>query len=177
MRIKYDLEDNYFDNYNEANGVISLIPKLKKNSNAKVHTYLEITIFYSFIFLTISLFLLVITVYFKMDILRQLAEVLIGASVFLMLFYYLWLKACSKLEINSKKGTLVIDEEGITDENANGNKTLFSYNNIKAIVITNNLIVFSLNTPLMLFIPNKNKEKVIKTIRKYSDVLIIDKSN
>ncbi len=176
MRIKYNLEKNYFKNYNEANGAICLKRKLAEKPQAKVRSYLTVAYTYCLALLIFAIVLLFWSSYFEFTLFMEMASFLIGASIFLFFFYFIWLYACSSLEINSKKGEIVISEDGITDENSNGNKITFSYNNIKAIIITKNLIVFSLSMPFMFFIPNKNKTKIIKEIKKYSDVLIIDKS-
>lgn len=176
MKIKYDLTDNYFRNYNEANGAICLAKKMQKNPKTKVRSYLTLATIYSVTLFVISIILICVSVYINNDLLIEISSFLLSSSILLFVFYLLWLCACSRLEINSKEGTLVISKTGIVDENKNGNKLSIAYKNIKAIIITKNLIVFSLNTPLMLFIPNKDKKNIVAEITKYSNVPIIDKS-
>ena len=176
MKINYNLKENYFKNYNDANGVMSKLKALQKNPNTKVRSYLCQAFIYCAYLFIFSFALLIISIYLKKNFLLEVSSFLLSSSILLFLFYYMWLYACSRLEINSKEGTLVIGKNGLVDENKNGNKLTIAYKNIKAVVITNNLIVFALNTPLMLFIPNKNTKAIVEELEKNSNVLIIDKS-
>lgn len=41
MKVEYDIKNNYIKYYNEANGIVALKEKLKKNPNKKVRGYLS----------------------------------------------------------------------------------------------------------------------------------------
>ena len=174
MKIDYDFDEEYFKYYNETNGAIYLLPKLLKNNKLKVRTYIyymSLNCFYIFL-----LGLVIMFIAYKIDslFLFEIACFVIGIITFFAIFFIVWLYVCSKLEINSRKGTISIKKEGIVDENQVGNKMIFNYNNLKSVIVTKNLIVCAFNYPLMLFMPNTNKDKIIKEIEKYSDVQIID---
>ena len=173
MKFDYNFEQDYFKKYNEANGAAYMVKRLTKNPKLKVNKYLSYILANCLWIFMAGLLINMLATFTTFTFLSEIGEFFMYLAIILYLVLLIWLFACSKLEINSKKGSIVINEEGITDENANGNKMMFSYNNLKMVIVTKNLIVFSLNNPIMLFIPNNNKGEVIATLKKYSDVQII----
>ena len=60
MKVEYDIKNNYIKYYNEANGIVALKEKLKKNPNKKVRGYLS--------YITLN-FLVYFIIYFILNIL------------------------------------------------------------------------------------------------------------
>lgn len=174
MRINYDYKKDYIKKYNEANGAIYMLKRLQKNNNLKVKNYMSYILSNCLWVFMLGLLIDMIATFTTFTILSQIGELLMYAGIGFYLFFWVWIYICSKMEINSKVGSILINETGITDENENGNKMFFSYNNLKMIIVTKNLIVFAFNNPIMIFVPNNEKSKVIEEIKKYSNVAIID---
>ncbi len=174
MKISYNFEKDYFKKYNEANGAVYMLKKLEKNHKLRVKTYLN-NIFPSALWIFMAGLLIdIIGALTPFTILTSIGGFLMYFSIFLYLVLLVWLFACSKLEINSKSGNVIIDASGITDETSNGNKIFLAYQNLKMVIVTKNLIVMAFNNPFMIMLPNTDKVNILNEIRKYSQVTIID---
>ena len=174
LKISYNFEKDYFKKYNEANGAIFILKKLMKNPKLKAKTYLAYIIADCLWIFMAGLFINIVATFTIFPFLSTLGEYLMYLSVILFLILWLFFLACSKFEINNKKGAITISDEGITDEGSNGNKMFFPYQNVKMVIVTKNLIVFALNNPLMLFIPNEKKSEIKAILEKQNDIKIID---
>lgn len=176
MKLKYDMCDNYKKHYNEAQGMLILKNILKKKDSTKIKTY---TTYYNtnFLFLFFVLFLgSVVFSLIKYDFLKKLCNelILIAIAVYLFVMLVYFLSLISNKD--NKSGELIIDKDGISDK-CNGLLVQISYEHINMIVVTKNTIVIIPDKKtIIIFIPNNEKEKVIKSIKKYSNVTIIDKS-
>lgn len=176
MKVEYDIKNNYIKYYNEANGIVALKEKLKKNPNKKVRGYLS--------YITLN-FLVYFIIYFILNILCVNLETVSRFVLYLTLFivgvYFfmigLFFITALNNKIHSMSGTIEIGEEGISDKTDNGIKITVPYEQIELVVITNDLIVFVTKTPIVLFINNKNKDEIINEIKKYSEVQILIKTN
>lgn len=176
MKIKYNMSDNYFKYYDEANGVISKKKKILKNKKVKITPYLKNVFILMFICFIVSIILLGIVN--KLDLVYS-KNILLGYIVFLVIYFIFIIISYNisyRSKFNSKSGILEITKKGLIDRSDNGTTLDFSYDNLELIVITKNLIVFCLPNPLMIFIPNKKKKDIVNNISKYSKVLIVDKS-
>ncbi len=174
MEQKYDLSDNYFKYFNEAQGANILKKKLLKKPNKKIQrwtTNLYRTIFKYVIVL--SIFLFASAIYGNTNLVELSLFLLCGIAILFpitfLYFYYF-----SKKDLNSKKGTLMITKEGIIDNAENGLKIEANYDTLDLVIITKNLIVFSLKYPLFIFIKKENEEQIIKELKKYTNVPIIN---
>lgn len=175
MKIKYDSTDKYYKYYDEANGVFLLRKKLKKNPNVKIRGF--ISHFTLLIVLSIIEFLiyLIISPYIKLEIkfIIYILIFIIAICCFeIILFFY-------SAKFNSKAGVLEINKEGILDKSKSGIQFGLSYNNIELIVITDDLITFVAEYPIIIYInySKNNLDKIINEIKKYSDVQIIMKTD
>ncbi len=174
MKISYNFEKDYFKKYNEANGAVYLLKKLEKNPKLKVKTYLN-TIFPIALWIFMAGLLVdIVGALTPLTFLTDIGGFVMYFAIILYLILLLWLFACSKLEINSKIGNVIIAENGITDETSNGNKIFLAYKNLKMVIVTKNLIVMAFNNPFMIMLPNTDKVNILNEIRKYSQVTIID---
>lgn len=176
MKIPYNLSDKYMKYYNEANGIYLLRKKLKKNPDTKIINYiLYISVLF---FIYYILFIVLARIFMNMD-LRFFSKLFINLGSF-MLFIYVVMILDFFIKVFRKKisreGILEINEEGILDKAKNDFQIGFSYEHIKLIVITDNLIVFFTDIPVMIMVNNENleKDKIINKIKKFSDVQLID---
>ena len=180
MNIQYNLNDKYMKYYNEANGINLLKNKLKKNPNIKIRSYmLHITLqflLYFTLFCTLGAICINIGLQCISKWLTILGTFTMVIYIFRVSLFFIFV---FNKKINSREGILEIREEVILDKSKNGTQFGFSYEQIELIVITDNLIVFLTNVPIMIFINNENleKNKIINKIKKNSDVQIIDKTN
>lgn len=172
MKVKYNLSNNFFKYFNEANGIIFLKKKLLKNKRTKIESYLSIISKNAVIISIITTITYLLT---SSSLIKHIITILFLINLVLYIFILFDLYFCFKSNSNNHDGILTINKNGITDEGSNGNKVEITYQNIELIVITKNIIIFIANSPIAIFINNKNKDKIIKEIKKYSDVLIIDK--
>lgn len=180
MKIQYNLNDKYMKYYNEAKGINLLKNKLKKNPDIKIKSYMfYITLRFPLYFI---LFFLLGMICIGMG-LEDLSELLIYLDTSILIVYIFmilsFLITVFNKKINSREGILEISEEGILDKTKSGIQLGFSYKQIELIVITDNLIVFLTNVPVMIIINNVNskKNKIINKIKQNSDIQIIDKTN
>lgn len=180
MKIKYDLNSKYTKYYNEANGMYIKKKKLLKNPNKKARGYIQQMILQSFIL--IIAFIALELVLEQLD-LKFISDYLSNLLTYIVILYYImvvfFLLTISNYKIGSKKGILEINKEGIVDKSESGIEIKFPYKEIDLIVITNNIIVFFSQTPLMIFVNNDkiDEDKLISEIKKYSDVPIIVKTS
>lgn len=176
MEIKYDLTQNYLKLYNEANGVIFCKKRLIKNNNIKVRPYMQYIIIYTLTLIAIAFMYFIFGNKLELDIFKKIYYIFLKFAILFFFVATVTFFIGEKSKINSKTGTIEINEEGIMDKSDKGHTTQFNYDAIEAVVITKHLIVIVTNIPIMIFFRNEEKEKVIETIKKYSNILILDKS-
>ena len=171
MEIKSNMRKTYLRNYNEAKGIVVNKKRVLKYKTNKVPTYLTsalititllaiCTILFSIIdssniFKTIFLVLLII--YISYSILRTIASILLKKNQIDLI------------------NTITIDENGITDKSFFKIKINLSWDKIKAVVIKKYTITFITDTQLYFFFDIKDKEEILKQVKKYSkETLIIE---
>ena len=175
MKIKYNLKDNYLKYYNEAMGVFFMKNKLKKKHNAKIRSYTaNLNLQYFFITLAIVISLILFSIFDEQSFLKfscYLLVIDIFAYIISMAILFVGFKQAYS---NVKEEIIEINSYGISDITEGRLKIETSYDTIELVAITKNLIVFVTKSPFIIFIKNDKKDEVIKEIKKYSDVLIID---
>ena len=86
------------------------------------------------------------------------------------LFFYTYFKT-KKKELS---GTITLDEDGIADEDKES-KCVFKWNFISSVIVSNYSInIFLNNKNIYLRLPISIKKDVLKNIKKYSDIQILD---
>lgn len=176
MEIKYDLTQNYLKLYNEANGVMLCKKRLIKNNNMKVRTYMQYIDIYALAIIATGLIFLTIGNKLDLNTITNLSSFIVKFGIVFWLAMVANLLIYEKSKMNNKIGTIEINKDGIIDKSDKGHQIQFKYDSIEMIVIVKHVIVIVTNMPIMILIRNEEKEKVIETIKKYSNILILDKS-
>lgn len=164
MEIKSNMKKSYLRNYNEAKGIAVNKKRVLKHQTSKVPTYLTSalititllsisTIIFSIIdssniFKTIFLVLLI--TYTSYSIIRTIASVLLKKNQIDLI------------------NTIVIDEDGITDKSFFKIKINVSWDKIPAVIVKKHTVTFITDTQLFFFFDIKNKEEILKLVKKYS---------
>jgi len=171
MKIKYDLSNNYFKYFNEANGVGFKKKSLLKNKG-KIEKATTILIKNFIIFFLISILFIYGSVTYNYKILMTFGEIYMMISFcYIYLLGFLFYK--SKSKVNNHKGELIINKDGIRDESSDKKIISLSWNNIELVAVTNNTITIITNLPILFIINNDRKEEILKEIKKYSNVKIL----
>ena len=171
MEIKSNMKKTYLRNYNEAKGIVVNKKRVLKHKKNKVPTYLTsalititllsiCTILFSIIdssniFKTIFLVLLI--TYISYSIIRTIGSILLKKNQIDLI------------------NTITIDENGITDKSFFKIKINLSWDKIKAVVVKKYTVTFITDTQLYFFFDIKDKEEILKQVKKYSkETLIIE---
>ena len=171
MEIKSNMKKTYLRNYNEAKGIVVNKKRVLKHKTNKVPTYLTsalititllsiCTILFSLIdssniFKTIFLVLLI--TYISYSIIRTIGSILLKKNQIDLI------------------NTITIDENGITDKSFFKIKINLSWDKIKAVVVKKYTVTFITDTQLYFFFDIKDKEEILKQVKKYSkETLIIE---
>ena len=171
MEIKSNMKKTYLRNYNEAKGIVVNKKRVLKHKTNKVQTYLTsalititllsiCTILFSIIdssniFKTIFLVLLI--TYISYSIIRTIGSILLKKNQIDLI------------------NTITIDENGITDKSFFKIKINLSWDKIKAVVVKKYTVTFITDTQLYFFFDIKDKEEILKQVKKYSkETLIIE---
>ena len=171
MEIKSNMKKTYLRNYNEAKGIVVNKKRVLKHKTNKVPTYLTsalititllsiCTILFSIIdssniFKTIFLVLLI--TYISYSIIRTIGSILLKNNQIDLI------------------NTITIDENGITDKSFFKIKINLSWDKIKAVVVKKYTVTFITDTQLYFFFDIKDKEEILKQVKKYSkETLIIE---
>lgn len=171
MEIKSNMKKTYLRNYNEAKGIVVNKKRVLKYKTNKVPTYLTsslititllsiCTILFSLIdssniFKTIFLVLLI--TYISYSIIRTIGSILLKKNQIDLI------------------NTITIDENGITDKSFFKIKINLSWDKIKAVVVKKYTVTFITDTQLYFFFDIKDKEEILKQVKKYSkETLIIE---
>lgn len=176
MKIKYDLEKNLYNTFNEAQGIVLFKRSILRNPYRKIDTFtrrgqrlfkyavieLIIALLFNFIKPTwmISTFLLYIFAFLA-------GSLTILAVSFLM--NYLETKK------NGLSGEIQFNKNGILDVKDNGLKTGLPWDMVDLIVITDTIICLFTKTSFFYYFDNTVKDEIIESVNKYTkDKKIID---
>lgn len=176
MEIKYDLTDKYFTYYSEGNGAYLIKKQLLKGKKKKIYGYLKMNLFWYLFNLFISFFFCTIYYLTMLSWLFYIYLFFIGLSTLFLLNIFTFF-IIGKTKFNNKKGTIILNENGITDKSSQGNSISFPWSNLQLVTITKHTITFIFDSPVIILIKKEEKEKIIQNIKKYAKVLIIDQEN
>ncbi len=179
MRVKYNLKENHFKSYNEASGVALMKNKLLKKPSKKIRSYLGKTFSYGILLMGLCITFVILARVAQNNTFIKFFELLLLYVIFIFIFSILsiFFSFLSAKKNNSVEGSLSITKKGITSTTSLGDKLELSYDSVELVAVTKHAVVFILKTPFMLYIDNKNKDKVVKALQKYSDTLIINGEN
>ena len=172
MKIKYDFTNNYLKYYNEGTGSYLIRKKLLKNKDKKIRRYSTYNLIYLIINMILAIISLAIYTIYSLNIFYHLSNLF----NFLAAFFFMcicMLFTIPKLKFGSKKGVIILDENGVQDKEYDSKTVIFAWDKLKLVTITKNTITFIFDDPIIFILKNENKEKIIKEIKKYSKAKII----
>ena len=178
MRIKYDMNNNYFKCYNESQGIIAKRDDIIRNPKIKLHGYIERGIIHLLLmaillgFVAVASYLMTGSIDVKT--MTLIASILIGLIV---IYYIMFLISYSVENKKNHSGSLEVDAEGIKDYSDTGMVIGFSWDNIKAVVIKKHTVNILTDSSIYIFIDIAYKDRLLLAIERYNqDLLIIDKT-
>lgn len=179
MEIKYDMSKNYWNCHNEAQSIVMMKRKLKKNPKRKIYGLFYTGIWY-IIGTIISLILYLI--FKQIGIESLFLSILLDLCIFLSVFSILYFIIIILTYLINKKtashvGILKIKEDGLLDKSSSGKEVMIPWNQVELAVIYKYTVTFVTNTHLVVFVNIENKKEILKALQKYQkDLLVIDKS-
>lgn len=175
--MKYNLDNNYFKSYDEAQGIMIDKKNLYVKPKRKIRSYLKSVISFN-IAVTIILGLFSCVNFFNLTIgLSALNFVLLIVLLTNLICLYSFIRSY-KLEKNKDhSGTLEINENGITDISNVGIIVSMKWEQIEALILGRYTATFTTNTHIFYFVNIDLKDQIIKEVQKFNkNLLIIDKS-
>lgn len=171
MEIKSNMKKTYLRNYNEAKGIAVNKKRVLKHKTNKVPTYLTSAL------ITITL-LSLCTIIFSIIDSSNIFKMFFLVSLITYISYSI-IRTISSILLKKNQidliNTIVIDEEGITDKSFFKIKINVSWDKIPAVVVKKHTVTFITDTQLFFFFDIKNKEEILKLVKKYSkNTLIIE---
>lgn len=178
MRIKYDMDENYFKCYNESQGIIVNKNEIIKNPKFKLYNYVEKGLINILLIIIILICSKVLEYMLGPNIFTRILELISNVSLGLMILYFVLFYFGYSIEKGRKhEGYLEVDSEGIKDFSSDGMVVGFSWENIKAVVIKKHTINILTDNSIYFFIDITYKERLLIAIERYQpNLLIIDKT-
>ena len=176
MKINYDMNENYFNCYNEAQGIFANKNILIKNPKKKIQGYIQTG-------LTLLIYSMIILLFWIFDVVRTghdtVSNIIFVLHIMICTFFIIYFaNFCIVYRIEKKKkhsGTLEITEKGITDFADEGTVVTVKLEDIEFIAIKKYTITLVLNTHFIFFININQKDKLLEEIKKYrKDIRVIE---
>lgn len=178
MVVKYNMNEDYFKYYDEAQDVYSKKESIKEGKKVKIRRYSDY--FKMWIGMYLVFFFIIILGIITFEVPNTIAEPIIllasllgGICVFIFASYYL-------VYLNNKKvdhsGELIFDDGGITDFTLDDISLFFPWSLIDVVIVSRNVIVFTLHDKkTFFFVPRALYDNVKKALKKYKkDLLLTD---
>ena len=173
MKIEYNFDKNIFKTLNLAMGIAVRKNYIKKHPEKKFRSFIKHCLYMLMQILVIALLLFIAYFESPTDKMLKILSITVGCLVGLLFLYYSYFFSAYLSAKKIKKGKLVINKIGVYDTSIDNRTFGFGWNNIDLIVIDNNKIII-LTKKMVLYANINDKDKVIKTIKKYnSDVQMI----
>lgn len=171
MNIEYNLNENYFKCYNEAQGVILNRKKIIKNPKKRITTYLGNA---GLLCLEIIIIFIICLVVDRTGYLTKLAYCMLYFAIFavfiyLISFYYSYFLEKKK----NHSGTLKFSSDGITDEALDGTIVTMKWDKIQALVIKKHTLTFITDSQIFFFVNISLKKEILAALKKYNNKLLI----
>jgi hypothetical protein len=171
MEIKSNMKKSYLKNYNEAKGIAVNKKRVLKHKTNKVPTYLTSAL------ITITL-LSLCTILFSIIDSSKIFKMYFLISLIIYVSYSI-IRTIASIQLKRNQidliNTITIDEEGITDKSFFKIKINVSWDKITAVVVKKHTVTFITDTQLFFFFDIKDKEDILKLVKKYSkNTLIIE---
>lgn len=177
MKIKYNLEYNYFEFYNEAQGIVNFKQNVYKNEYRPIKNYTSNGL--SLVKFTLLSFILMLILMFinKGWIITKIVSFIFAATFALTFVFYLIFILFYNTEKNRcHRGELTINKNGILDTSDDGIRIGLPWHLIEALIITGKIICFTSKTMTFFFIESSHISEVLEAVKTYEkDLKIIDK--
>lgn len=179
MKIKYDMNKNYFRCYNESQGVMMAKNEILKNPKAKIYNYVEKGIINILLVVIIYILSKILLFFDNTNMIVKMLNIIVIIALCLIILYFLVFFIGYFVEKSKNHiGNLEVDATGIKDLSDSGMIVGFTWDNIKALVIKKHTINIITDSSIYLFIDITYKERLLKAIERYNpDLTIIDKTN
>lgn len=179
MKIEYDMTNNYWNCHNEAQAIVMMKKKLKKNPKKKVKSLFSTSIFYMISIIVLFIVMLILKqIGVEKLFISVLSDLLIFLVILLLLYYFIILITyyINKRK-SSHKGVLLIKDDGLTDTSEKGVVTDIPWEQISFVAIKKYTVTFVTTISLVVFVNVEKKKEILKAIKKYrKDLLVIDQS-
>lgn len=173
MKINCDVSQNFFKCYSEARAVAGQKKKILKTKKVgKINYIMQMILIYLAILLFSTLLLFLHNFWLCIIIVFVITADIIyfsyGTAKVFMLYFF-------RKKMNFKS-SIIIDEDGLTDQSYYGIKMIFAWKKLKAVVIKNNSVTILTDTPCFFYFDIAEKDNILKAILKYKkNILIVDK--
>lgn len=177
MKIKYNLEYNYFEFYNEAQGIVNFKQSVYKNEYKPIKNYTTNGL--SLVKLTlISFILMLIFMLIKKEwLITKIISFAFAASFAItFIFYIIFLSFYNTEKNRCHRGELTINKNGILDTSDDGIRIGLPWHLIEALIITDKVACFTSKTMTFFFIENTHVDEILQAVNTYQNELkVIDK--
>ena len=165
MKIETNLNNNFFKIYDESRSVAIHRKEIIKNKKANALT------FSTEVLLVFTIILLISLIIKKNGILFMTLS-----FIYLMTNIIRFISSYKFRKKQNFKNEIIIDEKGINDLSSFKNvEILFKWAKIKAIVIKKYSVTLLMDSNIYFYFDIKEKEKIIKEVKKYKkDIPIIN---
>ena len=172
MKISCNLSKKYFECFDEAKGVALHKRKILKSKSASCLSYMQ------------EVFLIFLVIEFICFLLSFIGEsraclfVYFLLTVDIIFFLFRIIRVFVGILLRKKqdfKGSIIIDENGITNTSYYKIKMVFSWPKIKAIVIKKYTVTILTDTPCYFYFDIAKKKKILEAVNKYhKNTLILE---
>ncbi len=175
MKIKYNLEYNYFSFYDEVQGILMKKKEILKGSK-KIDSYTKEGMKYLKI-IGILFVLFLISILFPVPTsFETIIKVLFSLSIGIIVAYYaVFYLSYFEDRKRCHRGELQFSKTGILDVLDDGVKMGLPWHLIDFAVITNKVVCFVTKTSIVYFVDASKREEVIEALEKYqSELKVMD---
>ena len=165
MKKETEIKNNYFKIDDEAKSVATHRKEIIKSKKNTTLTYSTETLL---IFITIILISMILKTH-KLEIITL-------GILYLLINILRFINSYKFRKKQNFKSEIIIDKKGITDISSFKNtEILFKWDKIKAIVLKKYSLTILMDSRIYFYFDIKEKDKIIKEIKKYKkDILIIN---
>lgn len=177
MKFKYDINDDYFNIFNESQGIVTFRSEIEKDPY-KVDTYLGKCVDYSkyvFVLLVLTLiFNFINSEWFISKIVLFAFAILCAFVVALLVVFFMSYFQQKKL---FHSGEISFDKNGILDNSDSGIKIGIKWDLVDLVIVKDKIIVLLTKSNFYFHFDEELIDDVLKALNKFhSDVKIIDVS-
>lgn len=177
MKFKYDINDDYFNIFNESQGIVTFRSEIEKDPY-KVDTYLGKCVDYSkyvFVLLVLTLiFNFINSEWFISKIVLFAFAILCAFVVALLVVFFMSYFQQKKL---FHSGEICFDKNGILDNSDSGIKIGIKWDLVDLVIVKDKIIVLLTKSNFYFHFDEELIDDVLKALNKFhSDVKIIDVS-